>query len=140
MTRECRTCHVEQDIEQFYLTRHKTRETQCKSCKLARKRQLRNDPATREAQKHMRRMWNIKQLYGLSQEQFYKMLEDQNGKCGACGDLLHFESASGPHVDHDHASGDVRGLLCGACNLALGHLKEDVERILNLAAYMEARS
>jgi hypothetical protein len=39
-------------------------------------------------------------------------------------------------VDHDHANGNVRGLLCNACNTAIGLFEEDVERFATAAAYL----
>lgn len=44
------------------------------------------------------------------------------------------------HIDHDHGSGRVRGLLCNGCNTSLGHLKEDIDRILGLAEYKRLHS
>lgn len=52
----------------------------------------------------------------------------------ACGSELRL------HVDHDHATGRVRGRLCGTCNSALGMLGDDLERIRGLAAYLEESS
>lgn len=43
----------------------------------------------------------------------------QGGACGICG-FKHADSFKGLHLDHDHKTGKVRGLLCCACNLALG--------------------
>lgn len=60
--------------------------------------------------------------YGLDEQSFVAMLEAQNGKCGICG--------RGPKpgrmfdIDHDHATGAVRGLLCNPCNLRLGRIKD----------------
>jgi len=39
------------------------------------------------------------------------------------------------HIDHDHETGEVRGMLCSGCNTSLGHLQEDIARIQGLAAY-----
>lgn len=41
------------------------------------------------------------------------------------------------HIDHNHTTGKVRGLLCGGCNTALGHLKESRDRMLGLASYLD---
>jgi hypothetical protein len=61
------------------------------------------------------------------------MLALQNGGCASCGD------APGKirlHVDHDHSTGLVRGLLCVKCNMALGHLDESPAKAMGLIAYM----
>lgn len=41
------------------------------------------------------------------------------------------------HLDHDHATGKFRGWLCHNCNSALGHVKDNVETLIKLAAYLE---
>jgi hypothetical protein len=70
--------------------------------------------------------------YGLEPGAFERMLDDQHGKCLICstyhGRLL--------HVDHDHTTGRVRGLLCGSCNRAIGLLKDDKTRLLSAVAYL----
>jgi len=62
-----------------------------------------------------------KHKYGLSENEFNEMLLNQGGMCAICGFNKNF-----PAVDHNHVTGRVRGLLCGACNKGIGHLKEDV--------------
>ena len=71
------------------------------------------------------------QTYGLTREQAVAMVD---GACQACG--THADSKN-MHVDHDHVTGAVRGLLCHGCNTTLGLLNEDVERIRALIAYVE---
>lgn len=60
-------------------------------------------------------------VYGLSPESFQVMIDQQNHKCCICA----VELTSPPHVDHDHDTGQVRGLLCRLCNLGLGHFEQD---------------
>lgn len=72
-------------------------------------------------------------LYGLTPEGFDLLFEDQSGACAICRTL--FEDQT-PHVDHDHATGKVRGLLCGECNLGLGKFKDDPERLQRALDYI----
>lgn len=72
--------------------------------------------------------------YGLTIEQFNQTLDDQGGGCAACGG----ESGKRPfQVDHCHQTGRIRGLLCGNCNSALGHAKDDAARLRALIRYLE---
>lgn len=60
--------------------------------------------------------------------------------CQACGDPPKNVGApveTNLHIDHDHQSGVVRGVLCHSCNLALGHAKDDPGRLRALATYVE---
>lgn len=63
----------------------------------------------------------------------------QNGVCPSCGDELIVGTKNGAHVDHCHATGQVRGILCGLCNVALGYLKDDPDRIAGLRKYILER-
>jgi hypothetical protein len=61
------------------------------------------------------------------------MVETQGGRCASCRDQL-IET----HVDHDHVTGEVRGVLCPNCNKALGMLKDDPMRVSALLTYIGA--
>lgn len=75
--------------------------------------------------------------YGLTAEQYDQMLADQDSRCAACG----CEQGKRPfHVDHCHATGQIRGLLCMNCNSALGHAKDDVQRLRSLIDYLLVHS
>jgi len=82
-----------------------------------------------------------KALYGITEEQYQAMFESQGNACAICGstDWPASNYAGSPHVDHDHATGEVRGLLCGHCNNGLGHFRDDPERLRKAAAYLESR-
>lgn len=73
--------------------------------------------------------------YGLTKAEFDLLLEQQGGVCAICAG-----PRSGPgkrfHVDHCHDTGQVRGLLCGNCNTAIGLLGDDPERAEKAAAYL----
>lgn len=75
---------------------------------------------------------------GMSKEEFYAMLDRQEGKCGVCRNPLNitFGIPVTFVVDHSHATGDNRGILCPKCNLGLGHFDDDPERMRRAAEYV----
>lgn len=72
--------------------------------------------------------------YGLEPEQYEALLAAQDGLCAVCCSP---GGARGLAVDHDHASGRVRGLLCGPCNSAIGLLKERPDNFERAVAYLK---
>jgi hypothetical protein len=79
-----------------------------------------------------KRVYDRQRRYGLSNEQFLSMWEEQNGLCAVvgCGKPIQ-------DVDHDHKTNQVRALLCHACNRTLGLFQDNVIVIRNLAMYLE---
>ena len=83
----------------------------------------------KESRSMQMRAYHFKRKYGITLEEYYAMLEQQNNKCAICGneetskrrDTLRLLS-----VDHDHVTGKVRGLLCNGCNQLIGYFKEDI--------------
>lgn len=74
-----------------------------------------------------------RKLYKITLEDYGRLFFIQCGACAICGD----EAKDKPLVvDHDHATGEVRGLLCGTCNSAIGLLKDDPEVIVKAALYL----
>ena len=77
------------------------------------------------------RTYHLKRRYGITAEEADAMLAEQGGLCAIC------KSAPAAHVDHDHATGAVRALLCFGCNGGLGQFKDD-PTFLHAAAYYVA--
>jgi hypothetical protein len=75
--------------------------------------------------------------YGLSLEDYDRLLEEQGGVCAICGQRC--KTGRNLAVDHCHTSGKVRGLLCGACNSGLGHFKEDPALFAAAVGYLAER-
>lgn len=73
--------------------------------------------------------------YGLTPERRAELLAEQDGGCGICRGPL--DGKRRGHVDHDHESGAVRGLLCHRCNTAIGLLREDPNTLRAAIAYLE---
>lgn len=72
---------------------------------------------------------------GMPPEAYDNMLEAQYGECCICT-LPAEDNGKRLAIDHDHASGQVRGLLCSECNLALGLFKDDPGIVLAAAVYL----
>lgn len=77
---------------------------------------------------------NLRKCFGLTPEQVDEMLAAQGSVCAICG--TDAPAGKGWHVDHCHATGRVRGILCHHCNLALGNMQDDPERLLRAAYYL----
>lgn len=81
--------------------------------------------------------------YGMSGAEFRALLAAQAGACALCGSDGKGFGAVGPrrgdrlNVDHCHATGKVRGLLCGDCNTAIGRFGDDPARLRAAAEYLE---
>ncbi len=84
----------------------------------------------------------LKQYFGISLEIYRGMLEAQGGLCAICreGEKAKNKATNETMalcVDHNHETGEVRGLLCINCNKGIGHLKDDAERVMSAAIYLE---
>ena len=80
------------------------------------------------------RNYNLKRLYGITLDDYDRMLELQGGACAIC---RRFPGKRALAVDHNHRTGEVRGLLCYMCNYAMGVWKEDAERFLRVYKYLK---
>lgn len=71
--------------------------------------------------------------YGITAEEYDRMLELQNNGCAICGKETAYNNGTKRlHVDHCHETGDIRGLLCSQCNTTLGHLEKlSIEKVLS---------
>lgn len=76
--------------------------------------------------------------YGLTPADYNRILDEQGGGCAICGDLPS-RNRSLP-VDHDHRTGKTRGILCNACNVALGLLKDNPRLMKRAIEYLSELS
>lgn len=76
-------------------------------------------------------------LYGITIQQYRAILLCQNGVCAICEQPERTERNRLLTVDHDHVTGQVRGLLCSHCNRAIGLLRDDPEVIERAALYVK---
>lgn len=80
--------------------------------------------------------YRLQYRHGITLEQYHQMLEDQDHKCAICQRYPEDNPKNPWHVDHDHKTGKIRGILCHACNTALGNFKDDPETLGNALKYL----
>ena len=69
--------------------------------------------------------------YGITEEVYQQMLIDSNGICPIC------DCKRTLHIDHNHQTGKVRGLICTSCNTGLGKFKDNIELLTNALKYLK---
>ena len=92
--------------------------------------------AARRADPLLTRKYNLRNLYGMSFDDYDALLSAQGEKCAIC--LGPFDTR--PHVDHCHETGKVRGLLCNRCNCGIGQLRDNVEILEAAVKYLMSHS
>jgi len=137
----CRKC---ERVSTRYSTIRGGRFYFCTDCEgiASRERQGRKNAARRvdPDRSQKTRKSNLKRTYGISPADYDQMLDAQGGVCLICGDppkVGGVQAASKLHVDHDHSSGRVRGLLCNHCNRGLGAFRDRPELLEAAIAYLK---
>lgn len=82
------------------------------------------------------RQYHLMNKYGMTQDDYDAILVAQDGACAICGTSEPGGGNAYFHIDHDHETGAIRGLLCKSCNLGIGHARESVDILMAMAAYL----
>ena len=78
----------------------------------------------------------LKRKYGITQAQYEEMVKKQNGRCAICKTDKPGGAGKKLHVDHEHGTKRVRGLLCVSCNLILGYAHGSTKTLLAAFDYL----
>ncbi len=137
--KECSRCHQIKPLSDF--AKRKGRKigavSRCKQCHRETDPKRNTYVKGRYPEKSLeyRRNKTLLRYYGISLADYDVMLASQGGTCKVChGPSL---GKGRYHVDHDHVTGKIRGLLCHKCNVALGMVHDNVEHLKALIAYLE---
>jgi hypothetical protein len=85
----------------------------------------------------LNRKKTYRKRYGLTHAEYEALVIEQGGVCASCGVTPPaFPDRKRLVVDHDHVTGDVRGLLCPGCNIGIGHLGDSPARLQKAAWYL----
>ncbi len=135
-TRHCHKCNKDKKLQDFAVDKSNKlgRAYRCKFCCNKIRRIWRQHPDNKKKAQN----YNLLKKYGITVEQQEAMLKAQKGKCAVCGTRQPGGKYDKWQTDHKHAKkGKVRGLLCYACNSALGLLKDSVKVLQKAILYLE---
>lgn len=133
ITKTCNVCQETKPLDRF---------PKCKTCKDGHNNYCRSckkkKPYEIAFQKKYRKQYYKnrykKYEYGLSEEDYNKMILSQNRRCLIC------QSETDLCIDHCHQTGKVRGLLCANCNCGLGFFKDDINILTQAVEYLKTKT
>lgn len=135
LRKKCSRCKERKPITSFHPAKQQTFGVSCycKPCW----RELRREYGTQPHVKAYKRNQNLLRNYGITSSDFETLLLGQNNTCAICSATTPGGKTGQWHVDHSHATLKVRGLLCDACNRALGFFRDNVETLRSAITYLE---
>jgi DNA-directed RNA polymerase subunit RPC12/RpoP len=132
MMKRCSTCKTEKESSEF--NKNKSGKfglhNQCRDCT----KLWKPTPEALAKARKKTREWNRLKLTGFTPNDFEEKLAEQNNKCAICG--TEDPGATNWHADHDHKTGQKRGILCHKCNTGLGLLKDDIDILCSAIEYL----
>lgn len=146
----CSKCKTTQPLTNFTKDRqakdgycHRCRDCSRRACRESywrnRKNRLAYNKKYHKENPHVDRRNNLFRHYGITLEQYNRLLLQQKGQCVICNEKPrgNTRKTQNLYVDHDHTTGEIRGLLCPCCNSALGLVKEDVTILRRMIIYLQ---
>lgn len=144
-TKICAACKEEKDLSEFWKNKAR-KDGLCSSCKNCVNSQafspkrIANRKVYNKVNKTRVKNYQLCRKFNITIEQYDQMLKDQDSKCAICQctkDRFNRDFA----VDHNHVTGQIRGLLCGPCNTSIGVFQVDtgIEMIQRALEYSKTK-
>lgn len=130
--KQCNKCGEEKPLDEFPFRKSAKdgRRNECRVCSRVYHKAFSDKNRTNI--RHKARERALKDRYNLTPQDVKVILEEQQGSCCICG----CDISKKPYVDHNHATGEVRGLLCNKCNRGLGYFNDSVANLNNAIDYL----
>lgn len=138
--RRCARCKKQKPLSQFGQKSNGNLRSYCRPCKSARSAEYKAKHPERVRQWNknyrewhpIRTKWKYLRKYGLTRDDFDKMVLQQEGRCAICHEQLRK-----PNVDHNHTTGAVRKLLCSRCNAIVGLIETRPIVVRRVISYLK---
>jgi hypothetical protein len=128
---KCRSCYLKsKERKEYTLKEYKAKWYQDNKERV--EKYKKNNPTSKEN----KFKYSLKYNHKLSVEDYNKLSESQNHKCSICGKNSEYNRNGALYVDHNHATKQIRGLLCQQCNSALGLFQDSPEILINALDYL----
>lgn len=141
MTKLCTNCKTDKSVSDFYIKTSRKNEgynyndpclyaSECKSCQIKRQAEVRKN------NKDLFKSRDLFQSFGIRFEEYKSIYDFQNGCCAVC-ERHSSEFSRALDVDHNHTTGEIRGLLCNLCNTGIGKFKDNVDLLEKCIKYLK---
>lgn len=131
----CYRCNIVRNLSEFYKSKRSKdgRQGYCKFCSNldSSERAAALSPEEKAVKADYLKEYHLRKKYGISPDQWERMLEDQENRCAICkrpGDKW--------HTDHNHLTKKLREILCQSCNHLLGNAQDEIQVLENAIAYL----
>lgn len=132
--KQCRSCNQVKPASAFRPD-PKSRDGlffRCRDCATANNKRRHSETTPEQRRQYHEK--HLKRAYGITLKERDAMFDAQGGRCAICGATEH--GGRNWHVDHDHETGVVRGILCHGCNHALGGAHDNPDTLIAAAGYL----
>jgi len=135
---DCRVCYRQQARKYYLSDKGKKKRAEWYQKNKAKVSALRKARGTSRspAFKEYRRKWALRTRYGITLEEYERLVEAQSGACAICSAKHSKERPL--NVDHCHSTGKIRGLLCASCNPGLANFRDNPKALEKAADYIRA--
>ena len=139
-TKSCTNCGVEKSLDLFgKRSGGKTKQlykSWCKQCHYEHHKGWVDQNPETVREYRAKDKWTLRKRcarHNITSDEFWAMYEEQDGTCPVCDKAI---DAEGSAIDHNHETGEVRGILCKSCNRALGLLGDSPETMARAESYL----
>lgn len=154
--KKCATCKVEFSREEFSTIKKSGKpRPYCRKCqkamaaasyvkhrekRVATNKAYRDDPVRRARQRERVRSWHYQAHYGLTEAAKRELEAKQGNRCAICQTHFSEMDQRRVHVDHCHATGKIREILCHSCNQVLGQARDNISVLQGAIRYLRRHS